>query len=307
VGDQDKEEKMGKRTIYGIIVSLLVLVVAGCAAAPMSGEAPLPQATVVVEREAVLEEAAAAPREPGAAGANYAATERLIIRNATLDIVVRDTEDAVDQVEALAEELSGFVIESNLNEYQEGMRAYLRVRVPAESLETALDRIRDLAEEVRSESVSGQDVTEEYVDLQSRMRHLEATEERLLTFMEEAEDTEAALEVYDRLQSIQADIEQVKGRMQYLEESAAMATITLNITPSELAQPIQVGGWHPRGTLRNAFESLVRVLQFLVDAVIVIVVLVAPILAVIALPLVGLFLLIRALVRRRRRRKQETT
>jgi hypothetical protein len=292
---------MMKKTAYGIVLSLLVLFAAGCAAAPSSEQAASVEVSYPVEEEV-------APREPtdegvgesGARAADYAATERLIIRDASLDIVVRDTEEAVDEIDALAEELGGFVIESNLNEYQEGVRAYLRLRVPAETLDTALERIRELAMEVRSESVSGQDVTEEYVDLQSHMRHLEATEERLLTFMAEAEHTEAALEVYDRLQTIQADIEQVKGRKQYLEESAAMATIVLNITPSELAQPIQVGGWHPRGTLRNAFESLVRVFQFLVDAVIVIVVLVAPILAVIALPLVGLFFLIRASVRRRK-------
>jgi exonuclease VII small subunit len=306
VEDYRKEEEMGKRTLYAIMVSLLGLTVAACAAAPGFEQAPPIAATMVVEREAVLEAPAAEPGESGAKAADYAATERLIIRNANLDIVVEDTQEAVDQIDALAEELGGFVLESNLTEYEEGMRAYLRLRVPVESLDTALQRIRDLAEEVRSESISGQDVTEEYVDLRSRMRHLEATEERLLTFMEEAEDTEAALEVYDRLQRIQADIEQVRGRMQYLEESAALATIILNITPSELAQPIQVGGWRPRGTLRNAFESLIRVLQFLVDAAIVIVVLVAPILAVIALPLVGLFFLIRALVRRRRRRKKET-
>jgi exonuclease VII small subunit len=306
VEDYRKEEEMGKRTLYAIMVSLLGLTVAACAAAPGFEQAPPIAATMVVEREAVLEAPAAEPGESGAKAADYAATERLIIRNANLDIVVEDTQEAVDQIDALAEELGGFVLESNLTEYEEGMRAYLRLRVPVESLDTALQRIRDLAEEVRSESISGQDVTEEYVDLRSRMRHLEATEERLLTFMEEAEDTEAALEVYDRLQRIQADIEQVRGRMQYLEESAALATIILNITPSELAQPIQVGGWRPRGTLRNAFESLIRVLQFLVDAAIVIVVLVAPILAVIALPLVGFFFLIRALVRRRRRRKKET-
>jgi hypothetical protein len=186
------------------------------------------------------------------------------------------------------------------------MRANLRIRVPAESLDTALERIHELAMEVNNENISGQDVTEEYVDLQSRLRHLGATEERLLTFMDEAEDTEAALEVYDRLQNIQAEIEQVKGRMQYLEESAAMATITLNITPSELAQPIQVGGWRPQGTLRDAFESLIKVLQFFVDALIVIVVLIAPVVAVIALPLVGLFFLIRGLIRRRRRAKKES-
>ena len=91
--------------------------------------------------------------------------------------------------------------------------------------------------------------------------------------------------------------------MQYLEQSAAMATVTLDITPDELAQPIQVGGWHPQGTLRNALETLIRVLQFLVDAAIVIVVLIIPVVVVVAAPLVGLFYLVRAIVRRRRARK----
>ena len=296
---------MGNRASYAITVSLLALAIAGCAAPQMVSEAPAVEATYAVEREAGLEELASAPSEPGSRPADYAATERLIIRNATLDIVVRDTEDAVEQIGALADEMGGFVIESNLHEYQQGKQAYLRLRIPAEDLDTALERIREQAMEVRRESVSGQDVTEEFVDIQSRLRHLEATEERLLTFMEEAEDTEAALEVYDRLQSIQADIEQAKGRMQYLQESAAMATIILNITPSALAQPIQIGGWNPKGTLRDAFESLIDVFQFLVDALIVIVVLVVPVLAVIALPVVGLIFLIRALLRRRRKRRQE--
>jgi len=91
--------------------------------------------------------------------------------------------------------------------------------------------------------------------------------------------------------------------VQYLEQSAALATVNLDLIPDALAQPIQVGGWHPEGTLRNAIQSLVRVLQFLVDAAIVIVILIVPTLAAIALPFVGLFFLVRAIVRRRRARK----
>lgn len=297
---------MVKRLTYGVIASMLMLVaVVGCA---YRGAAPAPQ----MAEEAW--EATAAPRAPeeeaaagegGGRAVDQASTERLIIRNASLDIVVPDTEETVDAVKALVSEMNGYVVDSNLDRYQEGLRAHLKVRVPAEDLDQALEQIRELATEVRRESISGQDVTEEYVDLQSRLRYLEATEERLLEFLEEAEDTEAALAVYEQLQDIQADIEQVKGRMQYLEQSAAMATITLDITPDELAQPIQVGGWHPEGTLRDAFESLIKVLQFLVDALIVIVVLIIPVIAVITLPLVGLFLLIRGLIRRRRSRKDE--
>jgi hypothetical protein len=295
---------MGKRITFSIVISLLVLTVVGCAAAspqPFAAErSELSGQMDSAEPQAPMEESQA-----GARAADYATTERLIIRNANLDIVVQDTEETVDNLNVMAEELGGYVIESNLQQYEEGMEARLRIRVPADSLDTALNRIRELAVEINSQNVSGQDVTEEYVDLQSRMRHLEATEERLLTFMQEAEDTEAALQVYDRLQNIQAEIEQVRGRIQYLEESAAMATINVNITPSELAQPIQVGGWRPQGTLRDAFESLIKVLQFLVDALIVIVVLIAPVVALIALPLIGLFFLVRGVIRRRRRKKEK--
>ncbi len=302
---------MNKKIVSSIIVFVLALTITGCATAR---EAPMPMmesygapAEIVVAEEA---ETAAWDSDSGAGNstgaADYSSVERLIIRNGSLSLVVPDTEVAVAEINDLVEELGGYVVESSLYQYQEGMQASVTLRIPAENLDAALEQIRDLATEVRRESISGQDVTEEYVDLQSRLRYLEATEERLLEFLEEAEDTEAALAVYEQLQGIQADIEQVKGRIQYLEQSAAMATITLDITPDELAQPIQVGGWHPEGTAREAFQSLIRVLQFLVDAVIVIGILILPVLIAIAIPIVGLFLGVRAVVRWRRARKVKT-
>jgi len=296
--------KISTKIGYAVIASVLAALIAGCGrAAPEPMEAYEEPAVQVVEVEGEM----LAPQEPGgdtfAGGRDYAAVERLIIRNASLTVVVPDTEEALEQVNDLVNDLEGFIVESDKYQYQEGMRASVRLRIPAESLDVALDRIRELASEVRNENISGQDVTEEYVDRKSSLRHLEATEAKLLEFLDEAEDTEAALAVYEQLREVQAEIEQVKGRIQYLEDSAAMATVSLEIIPDELAQPIQVGGWHPEGTLRNAFESLVRVLQFLVDAIIVIVVLIIPVLIAIAIPVVGLILLVRTLVRRRRARK----
>jgi hypothetical protein len=313
ISQMKRRKRMGKKIAYGIIAVILIAVVAGCgraAQAPEPAMAPYEapgrdEGIVMVERETVVDDEAYNSAVSGSGGANYAGVERLIVRNGSLGVVVSDTEAALDEINDLVSELGGYVVESNMYQYQEGLQASVMLRVPAESFEVALERIRELATEVRYENVSGQDVTEEYVDLQSRLRYLEATEARLLEFMEEAEDTEAALAVYEQLQRVQADIEHVKGRKQYLEQSAAMATINLEITPDELAQPIQVGGWHPEGTLRDAFQSLVRVLQFLVDAAIVIVVLVVPVLIAIAVPLVALFFLVRAIVRRRRARKAE--
>ena len=297
---------MNKKIVCSIIISILALVAVGCGRRSYSLSEPQAiQVTREVEAEGIVGDVEydSAPAEPTSGAANQASVERLIIRNASLDLVVTDTETALDEINDLVDELEGYVVESNVYKYQEGLQAHVTLRIPAESLDGALTRFRALATEVRSENISGQDVTEEYVDLRSRLRYLEATETRLLEFLEEAEDTEAALAVYEQLQRIQADIEHVKGRMQYLEQSAAMATVNINLTPDELAQPIQVGGWHPEGTLRDSFQTLVRALQFLVDALIVIVVLVIPILVVIAIPFAVLFFVVRAILQRRRARK----
>jgi hypothetical protein len=294
---------MGKKIICGVIASIVALVAVGCGRAAAPEPAYEEPAAEMVEGERAVDVEGVAPAEPSFGAGDYAAIERLVIRNASLNLVVPDTEAALAEINDLVDELGGYVVESNLYQFQEGLRASVTLRVPAESLDVALDRIRELATEVRSENTSGRDLTEEYVDRKSRLRHLEATEARLLEFLDEAEDTEAALDVYAQLREVQAEIEQVKGRIQYLEQSAAMATVRLDIIPDELAQPIQVGGWHPEGTLRNAFESLIRVLRFLVDAAIVILVLVVPVLVVIAVPIVGVFLVVRAIVRRRRARR----
>jgi cytochrome c-type biogenesis protein CcmH/NrfF len=251
-----------------------------------------------VERVAAVDEASFATEE-----FEPSLTERLIIRNASMDLVVEDTEAAVGQINALVDELGGFTVSSQMTSFDEGVRASLTVQVPAESLEVALTQMRALAEEVRRQSVSGQDVTEEYTDLQAQLRHLEATEARLLTFLDQAEDTEATLAVYGELRQVQSEIERIKGRIQYLEQSSALSTINVELTPDALARPISVAGWRPQGTLRNAVEALIRTLQFLVEALIWGMVYILPVfLLVFGLPILVLIWLVR---RRQRGRRQE--
>jgi hypothetical protein len=303
---------MRKKILYSVIISLLLLAVTGCfAGAPMETQSGYAPSEPIVEREAVADSDRA--DAPSGSGADYGdeelaigdVTEHLIIRNAWLDLVVPDTEEALSEIEGVVNEMGGFIVQSNVYQSGESKRASVQLRIPAESLDEALERFRDLATEVRSENVSGQDVTEEYVDLQSRLRSKEAAEAKLLEFLEDAEDTEAALEVYTQLERIQTDIEVIKGRMQYLEQSAAMSSVSIELTPDALVQPIEVGGWRPEGTLKGAVEALIRVLQFLVDALIVIVVVLLPVVLVVFGPLVALFFIIRAIVRRRRARKMD--
>lgn len=178
------------------------------------------------------------------------------------------------------------------------MQANLTVRVPSAQLDAALAQIRALAVEVRSESISGQDVTAEYTDLQSHLRNLEAAETKLQQIMDGATKTEDVLAVYNQLVGIRDQIEQVKGQMQYYEQSAALSAISADLIPDALNQPIEVGGWRPQGVAKDAIEALVRSLQGLTNAVIWIGLYVLPLLLVIFLPI---FLIVRFVIRRLRK------
>ena len=230
--------------------------------------------------------------------------ERMVIRTGDLDLIVPDTEQAIDQVQELIEDLEGYVVSLNTYQYQGGVQADVTLRVPAEAFDAALADLRDLASTVVRESISGQDVTEEYVDLQSRLRHLRAKEEQLLEFLDAAEDTEAVLSVYEQLTYAQADIEQVTGRMEYLQNQASMATISVSLTPDALAQPLEVTGWNLSGTAREALEALLDVLEVTVKGLIYLLIVFLPIILLIALPIAGVVWVIRRVVRRVRTRRE---
>jgi hypothetical protein len=156
---------------------------------------------------------------------------------------------------------------------------------------------------VEKEVTSGQDVTEAYTDLQSRLKTLQTTEselQKLLTQVRErSSKAEDILAVYRELTAIQSQIEQVKGRMQYYERLTDMSTINVDLTPDALSKPIVVAGWRPGETASEALRNLVKALQWAVDALIVIVLYIIPILLVLSLPLIVLILIVRKLGRRK--------
>jgi hypothetical protein len=296
-----------KRQIYiGIAFVLLALAASGCGLAPQSAAPATGYAEPGESGGGApgFEEAPVQPAPGGGADLTSASdtATRMVIRTASLDLIVPSTEQAMDSAQGLATELGGYVVSLNTTQYQEGVQATVVIRIPAESFDTALATLKGLATTIRSESVAGQDVTEEYVDLGARLRHLQAVEQQLLEFLDEAEDTEATLAVYAQLSVTQGEIEQVSGRMQYLEDQAALATITVSLTPDALAQPLETGGWNLPSTVRGSVEALLGVLEFLVKATIVIVIVILPTLIFIAAPIVALILIIRWLVRRRRRK-----
>ena len=233
------------------------------------------------------------------------AAVRLVIRNANLSLVVSDPAAAADRIAALAASMGGFVVTSNTSEVSVDaagnkiMQANLTVRVPSAQLDAALAQIRAMAVEVRSENISGQDVTSEYTDLQSRLRNLEAAETKLQQIMDGATKTEDVLAVFNQLVGIRDQIEQAKGQIQYYEQSAALSAISADLIPDALNRPIEVGGWRPQGAVKNAIESLVRSLQGMTDAIIWIGLYVLPLALVILAPL---YLLLRLFLRLTRKK-----
>ena len=256
------------------LILLTAILAAGCKAAPA-------RAPAVKDAERLAMPKPLLPPAPPPAGEGVPSfADRMIIRRAELSLVVQDTKEAISKVEAIAVEKGGYLHQSSVWKEGESLKAQLTIMVPAAKFEETLNALRKLAVDILKESTSGQDVTEEYTDLEARLRNLEATEkelrELLATVRERSGKAEDIMAVYRELTNIRGEIERVKGRMKYLEQMTAFSTIVVNLTPSVLAQPVAPTTWKPALTLWRASRALVRVFQFLVDAAIWIIIVVVP-------------------------------
>ena len=255
----------------------------------------------------------AAPIDDAVKSAEQAATyqgvdvDRLVIKNAELAIVVNDPKADMARISQLAVEFGGFVVASNLYQSYYGPNsievpeATITIRVPSDRLDEALAQIKEGAVEVDHENVSGVDVTSEYVDLQSRLAAKEAAEEKLLEILEDAENAEDVLAIYLQVQSVQTEIEVLKGQIKYYEESAALSSISVRLIAEESTQPISIGPWRPEGAAKEAVENLIRFFQNFVEFLIQLVIFILPALILLAIPLWLAFLGGRALFRRFRK------
>jgi hypothetical protein len=295
---------------------LLLLVIAsltlGCAGRALKApEERLTSSSYGVDASARQDVVVEAERErPVAAGSGMPTSvevERKIIYNVAMHLIVKDTDEAFAGIQRLAKEMGGFVSESNVWREDTFRRGTITIRVPVGQLDDALAQLRALALDVESENIDSQDVTEEYVDLEARLTNERRTEVELLELLEsrsETGKTQDILEVHRELSNVRAQIEQIEGRMRYLENLSAMAMVRITVTPDALLQPIDVAGWRPQGTARDAIRMLLRTLQFFADAAIVFFLYILPTLIVIAIPVVALILLIRAIWRRVRRKRE---
>ena len=184
-----------KRVVMVGLVLVVLLGLVACAA-PRSAESDM-----------VMEESLSVGSASGSKGVvTYTATttvasagedeysgERMIVRTGDVSLVVADVAEALDEIAAMAVGSGGYVVSSRLYGDDEDRRGSISIRVPDEGYDSAIEALRDLAVRVESERTYSEDVTEQYVDLQSRLKNAEATEAQYLALLEEAKDVEDIL------------------------------------------------------------------------------------------------------------------
>ncbi|MBN1220551.1 MAG: DUF4349 domain-containing protein [Anaerolineae bacterium] len=280
--------------------------------------APPPQAQEVVVSEVEVEYAA----DSGGAGYDGSAAINAALANATaqaqtqtrviiytgdMALVVKDTREAIAAITQLVEEKGGYVSGSNIYQSGDVPRGSITIRFPAELYQEMLVDLRGLAIRVERESSNTQDVTEEYTDLQARKTNLEYTEKALQELLDERKRTGSTndiLEVYRELTNIRGQIEQIEGRLRYLTNQAALSTISIELIPDVLYQPVSVAGWEPQGVAKEALQTLVVALQGLVNLTIWLVILILPLLIIVLIPVVVVVMIIRWWWKRRKAKKQ---
>ena len=286
---------MFKRTLISIIV--MAFLITGCAA--KSAESPIvgyrDEGLAPAEPLGEVQKAVEAGSAPVSNTGNYSSAqaadaERMVIKNANLSLYVDQPPEAMERISKMAEAMGGFVVAANvyqttLDSGDEVPHASVTIRVPAEKLNEALAQIEtETQQPLINKTISSQDVTSEYTDLDSRLKNLEAAEEQLQAIMEEATKTEDVLSVFNQLTQVREQIEVIKGQMQYYAQSAALSSISAELYASAAAQPVMIGGWQLPDTLKEAWRALQVALRFLAKTAIWTVVLILPVLAVVLLP-----------------------
>ena len=250
-----------KRLIIGL--ALAVLLVPILAALSCASEAPEPAITFPGE-EGMVPAPQEAPdllweRDEKGSGTTVLVTtdERMIVRSGDMSLVVESVSEAMQAITQLAIGYNGYVVSSSVYGEEEDMRGWISIRIPDEKFDQTLADIRGLAIRVEEESTNSQDVTEEYIDLEARLANAEATEQQYLALLDKAEDVEDILRIHDYLSQIRQEIEQIKGRMQYLERTSSMSLISVSLRPEFSAQSTVPAGWNALEIFKSAARGLV--------------------------------------------------
>jgi hypothetical protein len=287
---------MKTRPVLVILFMLLIVLASACASpttqAPQATAMQKPAAEIVLAKETQVAPNAAAPNDStvpngDTALISYNPASRMVIKDGLMELLVEDTDLALAQVTQLAADYGGYILSSETWYSEDFKYGRMRLGIPSTSFENALNGLRELGVRVVKETASGQDVSAEYTDLQSKLTNLEATAARVREFLTASTSVDESLKINDTLSGLEAQIEQVKGQMNFYEGRSAFSTITVELTPQRptpeptptptpTPPPTPPPAWNPGNTLQSALGVLVGILQQVTDMLIWLVVVGGP-------------------------------
>jgi len=232
------------------------------------GNQPLPAATMTVASQ-ILDQREQDTNSDGIPDSQPADIQRIVIYTATLRIVADDPDVTVDQIGTLAEDLGGWIVNSNTSTRSNNhMYGVINVRIPANQLEHAVETIKGYSLSVTSEVISGDDVTNQYVDMASRLKNLQASETQLQSIMETAVNVDDVLATFRELTRIRGEIESIQGQLSYYDESSTFSSVSVNVDPfipTPTPQVIVTPEWSPVNAVDDALVELEHTTQNLID------------------------------------------
>ena len=201
--------------------------------------------------------------------APIAQMERMVVQDTDMSLLVKDVMVVIDSVEKTVVDLGGYMVSKNINRPEEAATGYITVRVPIEKRENALELFRKMGVRVVSENVYGRDVTDQYVDIDERIRTLEKTKAKMQSILDQATKVQDLMSIQVQLNQIQQQIDALKGQQKYLEQTAKLTRITVNLSTDELALPYAPDtAWRPGVVFKTAVRALVQATRSVVNALI---------------------------------------
>lgn len=227
--------------------------------------------------------------------------DRKVIKTAHIELEIEagEFDEILSRLTNLAEQNGGFISNSQSYSDSEGniTSGNITLRIPSNKYTSALEKVKDMGT-VKSTSSSGQDVTQEFTDLESRLRNYEVQEEVLIDLMAQSKKVTDTLEVQRELSNVQEQIEIIKGRMQYLDDLISFSTIDVYFHEPE---PLTTTGWGFVESLKNGLRGAVKVLNWLAAAILF----TSPLWILAGIILLIVWRVIKARNRRRARKEQK--
>lgn len=188
--------------------------------------------------------------------------DRLVVQESSLSLVVKNVREVGEKITDRAKEVGGYMVSSSLSKPENAPYANVVVRVPADKLKEVLDYFRKLAVKVSSENLYGYDVTDEYVDIEARLDTLNKTKAKFEEILKSAVKVQDILEVNRELINIQEQIDNLRGRQKYLEQTAKLAKISVYLSTDELALPyVPTKAFRPAVVFKQAVRSLIATVR----------------------------------------------